>query len=326
MDGAMTRAMEITATEIDLNAKPMEGDVRERIHRLVSEGLTQTQLAKEIDVSTSAVSGWIKGSYQGDNTKLEAKIEQWLADQDERQQVTSALPSKPGFLELEVAQKIMALLTYTQMTGNIGVVYGPPGIGKTKALWEYAKTRPNVWLVTGRPSIKCVAAFLVEIARKMKIIRVNQRAALLTDELILRLKGTGGMIIVDEAQHLTAQALEELRCIKDCSEIGLVLAGNEYVYARLAGDGTAVFAQFFSRIGRKLRLKKPSVNDIKAICEGMGVTDPKAQAFCLEIAHKPEAMRGMIETIQVAGLFASGAGQALELKHIKAAWKDREQA
>ncbi|ACL05265.1 B transposition protein domain protein [Desulfatibacillum aliphaticivorans] len=314
-----------TARVIEMQPQESGEKLREQVKTLLAEGVTQTQIAKEIDMSPSAINGWVKGSYQGDNEKLEAKIEQWLAGREERKQVTSALPAKPDFLELEVAQKITHLLSYTQMTANIGVVYGPPGVGKSKALWKYAKDRPNVWIVTGRPSIKCVASFLVEIARKMKIARVNKRAAMLTDELIFKLKGTGGLIIVDEAQHLTAQTLEELRCIKDCAEIGVVLAGNEYVYARLAGDGTAVFAQFFSRIGRKLRLKKPSENDIKAICQAMGVTEPMAQKYCVEIAHKPEAMRGMIETIQVAALFANGAGQELGLKHIKAAWKDREQ-
>lgn len=48
--------------------------------------------------------------------------------------------------------------------------------------------------------------------------------------------GARGRLIADEAQHLTLDAVEELRYLHDNSRTGLVFAGNEKVHSQLIGE------------------------------------------------------------------------------------------
>ena len=75
--------------------------------------------------------------------------------------------------------------------------------------------------------------------------------------IVQRLQGTKGLLIIDEAQHLSLLALESLRSIHDATACGLVLMGNESVYANLSGRRSAEFAQLFSRVGMVLKLENP---------------------------------------------------------------------
>lgn len=58
-----------------------------------------------------------------------------------------------------------------------------------------------------------------------------------------RLKGTQGLLIVDEAQHLSAGAIDQLRAVHDRAEVGLALLGNEEVWSRIDGGGRKAQAQ-----------------------------------------------------------------------------------
>ena len=58
-----------------------------------------------------------------------------------------------------------------------------------------------------------------------------------------RVEGSKGLIIFDEAQHLSEKAIEEIRSWYDRTGIGIVLQGNAAVLARLdGGTRRAVFA------------------------------------------------------------------------------------
>jgi DNA transposition AAA+ family ATPase len=48
---------------------------------------------------------------------------------------------------------------------------------------------------------------------------------------------SGRLIIVDEAQHLTNEAVDLLRCLVDATEARLVLGGNNTVWDRFHAKG-----------------------------------------------------------------------------------------
>lgn len=62
------------------------------------------------------------------------------------------------------------------------------------------------------------------------------------------LRGSDRLLILDEAQRLTAPALEVVRDLYDSAKIGIVLCGNQAVQAQVYGAGQAAFAQHFSRL------------------------------------------------------------------------------
>ena len=66
-------------------------------------------------------------------------------------------------------------------------------------------------------------------------------------------------------------------------------------------------AQLHSRMGRKLRLAKPSKRDVLALAEGWRV--PAACTGTLvELAGRPGALRGVVKTIRLAAMRARAKG------------------
>ncbi|EIR0837406.1 AAA family ATPase, partial [Salmonella enterica] len=61
-----------------------------------------------------------------------------------------------------------------------------------------------------------------------------------------KLTGTKGLVIVDEADHLAIDGLEQLRAIQDATGVGMVLIGNPQGLSRASRHNDLV--RLFSRI------------------------------------------------------------------------------
>ncbi|MDF1566229.1 MAG: AAA family ATPase [Deltaproteobacteria bacterium] len=291
---------------------------------LESEGLTQKAIAREVGVNQSAISSWLKSTYKGDNTAVTAKVARWLEHRAQAAETTAKLPEGPFYIETPTAERIITALSYGQTMQDLVLAYGAAGVGKTVAAIRYARTRPNVWLVTITPASRSVYGTLHEVAEAVGLRGVAGSSSRLHREIVQRLKDTKGLLIVDEAQHLSVQALETLRAIHDGAEIGLALVGNEIVYGRLTGGDRSVgFAQLFSRIGKRLKFSRPKTNDVAALAEAWNIKDPKAVAQLQEIAQRPGALRAVSKTVRLALMLSMGVGQKqVSAAHLEAAWKE----
>ena len=288
-------------------------------------GLTQGAIAKEAGVSPAVVTRWLKGAYPGDVAAVDRKMARWLDARELRRQVDARLPEAPGWVDTPTSARILAALAYAQMAGDVAVIYGTAGLGKTAALKRQGVLSPNVWVVTMGPAFAGVASALQEVAETIGLREVPGRAARLHREIVQRLRDTRGLLAIDEAQHLSVPALEAMRALHDATGVGLALAGNETVYARLTGGSRSItFAQMFSRIGKRLHLTRPSAEDVRALAVAWGLARPEEQAVLVDIARQPGALRAVTKTLRLAGMFASGEEPAvgIEPKHLRAAWRD----
>ncbi|WP_429885349.1 AAA family ATPase [Geoalkalibacter halelectricus] len=302
-----------------------EPDARQKIAAILAEGsVTQAQICRESGVSSGILSPWLQEKYRGDSQAVEAKLRTWLNARERKTQIASVLPVAPPWIETPTAEKITAVLAYAQMAGDVGCIYGGAGMGKTVTLRAYAENNPNVWVVEMHAAGAAVASALEEIAEAVGLRGLPSRAVRLHREIVKRLRGSEGLLIIDEAQHLRTGAIEAIRALHDATGVGLVLCGNESVYARLTGGSReATFAQLFSRLGKRLHLAKPNRADVLHLAAHYGVTDKAEQALLMEIAAKPGALRGVVKALRLAGMFAAGAGAtAIGCEHIRAAWVD----
>jgi len=300
-------------------------DLKDLIQELIDSGdISQTQIAREAGMSSSAVSTWLRGKYAGDNVVLEQKLQIWWESREIRAKTTSSLPAAPRFVETPSSKKIENVLSYAQMAGDLAVIYGGAGVGKTTTSREYSISNPSVWIATMIPDASGICACLEEIADAVGLkVAPGLGAARLRREIVKRITATGGLLIVDEAQHLSLSALEEVRSIHDATGIGVVLCGNESVYSRLIGNSRAAnFAQLFSRIGKRLRLNRPSNGDVLAIMEVFKVSGAEEQKVLSDIAARPGALRGVVKSLRLGSMFAKGSGQPLTVARIREAWKD----
>lgn len=302
-------------------AGPDPSDLRERVRSVLGSGLSQRRAAAEIGISDAALSQWLAGKYRGDGAAVAASVERWLAARTEREALDELLPARPEWVETPTARRVLAGLTYAQMAGDVAVVYGGAGCGKTVAARRYAAEHPNVWVATMTASTRAWGPCLARVALACGLRSRQALAWRLEAELLEKLAGTRGLLLVDEAQHLELRALEGLRGLHDAAGVGLALVGNEMVYARLTGGRRAAdFAQLYSRIGKRVRLVRPTQADVARLLSAWKVRGTAEREELLGIARSPGGLRSVVKCLRLASLIAEGS--RVRVSHIRAAWRD----
>ncbi|WP_048797087.1 MULTISPECIES: AAA family ATPase [Serratia] len=286
-----------------------------------SKTVTQTQIANEIGKSGSAISAFLKGEYAGDNQKLASALRVWLENYQQQQQ----LPERPQFVRTPTVDEMWAIFTFVRLSGCINIIVGAPGVGKTEAARRYKAENPNTWMMTLCPAHSSVTECLLEMAEALDIPDAPASKGALARLMRRRLTGTRGLLIVDEADHLGVEGLEQLRAIQDATGVGMVLIGNPNGLSKATrtASGADDLARLHSRIARSKRIPKPKNADINAIATAWGIAGTGEMTLIHAIAAKPGALRVLSHTLNQAWLMANGNGQsALTEQHIKAAFKE----
>lgn len=301
------------------DAEAILASVRAEIER---RGLSQAQVAREAGVSTSSLTQLLGGTYAADPRRLCVRLEQWLARLRE-QSAQPQMAAAPEWVPTPSAERVLAALGYAQMAGDIAVVYGGAGVGKSTAAREYQRRFPQVWIATMSPATAGVTPALEELCLALGMRELPGGGARMQREIIARVRGTGGLIVIDEAQHLSVTALDALRAVHDATGVGIALMGNELIYARMTGGTRAAWLdRLFSRIGRRLRLARASREDVVRLAAEYGVADAAALKRLSAIGAQAGALRGVTKCLRLARLMAAGAGEALSEAHLAAAWRD----
>ena len=255
---------------------------------IAKSGKTQTAVGTELGVSSGAISSFLSGKYKTPHTLIPKVCA--LLSMNAKEAVA---PKAPGFAETSISRTVYNTVAYAHLRGVIAVVYGDAGVGKTSTVREYVKNDSLALLITISPTYSSITGVNELIAAQLGVReRVARR---LTAEIVDRLKGSGRVLIVDEAQHLTVRALNHLRCISDESGVGIALVGNEEVYSKLRGSGKADFAQLFSRVGmrKQVQTRDIKMEDIRSIF-GRYELDEGVLKLLGGVANTPYGLRGAV--------------------------------
>jgi DNA transposition AAA+ family ATPase len=279
--------------------------VRERIRGMKTDRLSYSAIAREAGVGESTLNSWLNGKYNGDAGNIAEKMARWADAQSERNKLRAVLPRAPEFIMTPTVEAILGLLSYAQHVPTIGVVSGGAGIGKTVAIRHYKAENPNVFVLTGHPALKTPFSVLIELAAALGL--AEKSADRRFSAIIDRLKGTGSLIILDEAHHLPTKVLDQLRAVYDLAEVGVAMLGNAGIYGRLEGAArTPDFAPLFRRIGMRLTLARPKAADIRALADAWGIEGAEERRVLSAIGMKPGALGGMTMTLRMAHMLAGG--------------------
>ncbi|HAO9457164.1 TPA: AAA family ATPase, partial [Escherichia coli] len=293
-------------------------DIRAGLRTLVeSEKATYAQIARESGVAAGTLSAFVNNKYNGDNERVAQTLERWL----ENYHRAAELPEPPRFVETRTARQIWTSMRFASLTESISVICGNPGVGKTEAAREFRRTNNNVWMITITPSCASVLECLTELAYELGMNDAPRRKGPLSRALRRRLKGTQGLVIVDEADHLDTEALEELRLLQESACIGLVLMGNHRVYSNMTanGDRTIEFARLFSRIAKRTAINKTKEDDVNAIADAWQITGKNERELLQQIAQTPGALRIMNQTLRLAVMNAFGKGERVNEDYLREA-------
>lgn len=286
--------------------------------------LSQKAISKEIGISDTALSQWRNGIYPvKDLRKIESQIARWVDSYRERALSARSLPEAPAWVQTPSADRVLAALGYAQIAGDIAVVYGGAGLGKTTAIRQYQRTAPNVWHATMTPATATVVPALEEVADALGIKEITGGAARIQRAIVRRLLGTQGLLVIDEAQHLGVAALDAMRALHDATNVGLALVGNEAVYARMTGGNRAAYLdRLYSRIGKRVRLTRSTQADVTAVIAAWNINAKECRQVLHEIASKPGGLRGLTKVLRLASMFAVGAQREVNCDDIRHAWRD----
>lgn len=295
-------------------------DIRAELRTLVeNEETTFKQIALESGLSTGTISSFINDKYNGDNERVSQILQRWLV----KYHAVAELPEPPRFVETQTVKQIWTSMRFASLTESIAVVCGNPGVGKTEAAREYRRTNNNVWMITITPSCASVLECLTELAFELGMNDAPRRKGPLSRALRRRLEGTQGLVIIDEADHLGAEVLEEIRLLQESTRTGLVLMGNHRVYSNMTGGNRTVeFARLFSRIAKRTAINKTKKADVKAIADAWQINGENELELLQQIAQKPGALRILNHSLRLAAMTAHGKGERVNEDYLRQAFRE----
>lgn len=298
------------------------------VDRVMAErGWSKAEAARRSGAGHGTFSQWHSGNYKGRYDTVNATIATWLGNLVEVEEVAASVPAGPGYLPLEFAVGVERMISIAQIMGTMVMVTAEAGIGKTTAAREYVRTHANAYLVTISPHTRTIHNMLAEIAAS---IGVEERSASRLVRAIARRltrTGDGTVLVIDEAQNLCDDAINQLRHFADdqACRCGIALLGNSATYARFSQWGKGdKYGQLTRRIFKRIKAERPSEDDLAAFIDGWGIVDPEQVRFLTGVGMKPGALGQVDMTIKLARMVAQGAGREVTLADLRGAWSNRD--
>lgn len=217
--------------------------------RIRAEGWTQRTLARRAGVSQPTVAQVLRGKYPSSPSGHLKKILEVMSREIARRE--GGVADMP-FVETSVHRLVLAACHRASLYRAFAVVSAYVGTGKTESLRHYAASHPNTIMVEATPSMSAsvmltelVAATAATVA-KAKDSHQGTKASRMAG-VVQALKDTETLIVLDEAETASPEALEYLRRISDRCRVGVVLTGTERLRP-LVRDPRGRFGQVSSRV------------------------------------------------------------------------------
>lgn len=238
-------------------------------------------------------------------------------------------PANPGFCLTPTARDITSLLTFCQRYGQIGVVVGDSGTGKSTAVQAFQEAHSGVVYCRMTKAAAKLQPGLVRLAHGLgAYVSQNGGANELYQDIRRTLELRSDLLLIlDEAQYMDDELLESVRDLYDESndprqnrQMGLVLVGNHGLTDRWS-DRSAKrrkfnnFKQLRGRLGPMLDLRAPTVDDVSALCAHHGITGRQACGMIAKVATAPGGLHNVANLLRVAVQLA-GPGAAISPRHL----------
>lgn len=254
-------------------------DVKKELQKIIKEkSLSQAAVSRAIgyDKGGSAVSQWLAGKYAGDNKRLTEAICGFIRREKEKAQKPN---QEIKFVMTTMAAEGFDIAETCQLCGEMGVVIGEPGVGKTTFVKEYTKSNPGVILIETDVSYTTKGVFS-ELHQKCG---GNGAEALskMKDDIIDRLRDSGRLIICDEAEFLPVRAIDLMRRIYDKAGIGILFVGLPRLFTGLFTKHCD-YKYILSRISTKAVMGKLNIEDVHKIVGQGGIKDEEVCEAFLE--------------------------------------------
>lgn len=243
-EGALELYKEPTYTQEVL----LQERVKERLTLLKMHIAT---LAVDIGVSRTKLSQYLNGKYEGNINEMESQLRKFLADTDEeaikrenntRKHFSTMSPVKEFHrvenFESYDYKNIIGICHSCQQDGELGLVVGKSGYGKTYALKSYARMKRVAYVeCDDTMAVKDLVEDIEQaIGMPQTYGTIHKRVKEIRRFFSVN---KGYLLIIDEADKLiskyTQKKLEVLRALFDQSDFGMILAGEPKLESEIKG-------------------------------------------------------------------------------------------
>lgn len=240
-----------------------------------------------VGVSDATLSLWLSGTYKGNVARIDRLVERWLTTRRETERRSIDAAGLDEHRDLVLTQEIMAALAHGQANGDIVLVHGPSGSGKSWASERYCDDRAAAWYVSMTGAVRSLSGMLGRVCAAVDVVPPERSALSAETALVERLRGREALLVVDEAHHLGARLVDELRCIRDMAGCGLALVGDETVRITLGRC-----PQVVGRIGTRVAARAPGESEVVELVAPVLGRTPTAEDVreCLAVARAPGGM------------------------------------
>lgn len=267
----------------------------ERFSALAESCGSANKAAELIGVSASVMSAIKSGSYKGNYDNVFNKIFAYFETKSAAQDTYSEV----DYVPTSISQAVYEAIRSCQIKGGFTVATGDAGIGKTKAVRQFAKDYPNnCAVITINPCCKSTRAVLKLIASELGV-SIERGMDDLWIAITQKLHD-GMVIIVDEAQLLPYHSIETLRSFADYFDakgqtMGVALVGNNGIREKIEGKSKEVYRQVNNRVWQRPFFKTKDVKpeDI-ALLFPLLEGQEKELTFLHKIAQTAEGIRGAV--------------------------------
>lgn len=232
--------------------------IQDELKKLIKEKeYTLSYVSRAINMSNATLHLWLSETYTGNVKKVDEAVKNFLEIEKLREKKISI-----DFVNTSIVEDVYDVARVCHVDGEIGVCCGEPGVGKTYAVKKYTIENTDVILIEADLGYTTKVLFS-EIHKKLGFDGLGTIHNMLQD-IITKLKSSGRLIIIDEAEHLPYKALDLLRRIYDKANIGILLVGMPRLIMNLRGEKRQ-YAQLFSRVGIATKLTGLTQSDTKEI-------------------------------------------------------------
>lgn len=267
----------------------LQGFITEHPH-LSTKELSRSD---HIGVSRTALDAYLNGTYflpkssgglgvDPKNTKIEPKIRLYR----DKVEGTDRHGYKNSFIETRSYMQFRHACKTAIEENVIVVVYGKPGVGKSRSLQEFSTGQLQTMPIQILCSANITTRYFVQkIARE---VALDDRAptAQLEDRIAEKLRRNSRPLFVDQANYLNEKALGTICYLWERARIPIVLLGTKDLFelfntSRLTED---VRAQLSSRVAMHYPLMELSLEEVKTIV--VRVLGDNASAKTVEQLYK----------------------------------------
>jgi hypothetical protein len=290
-----------------------------------AKGWSWPAVADKVGVAAGTISPWATGTYQGNKDNIARAVAKYRQMLDSQAAAGSGIPDAPGYFDTPTSKRLSGLLVWAHR-GRMTLAATGPGTGKTMTIEEYAGSASNVWVATMEHATRTPIAMTAAVLRSMNVTIRKGWGAMMSQLVKDTVAGKQGLIVVDEANHLEAASLEQIRAWHDATGVGVCLMGNEELLQRIEnGARSDAFGRLNSRIAMRHLQHSPVDGDVDAFCEAWGIRDDGMVGHLRKIAltHASGGLRECAQIIEQASMLALQDEQPLSLALLREAQSTR---